>query len=33
MFALYAMTTPGGGFQGGVIVASGAVLIFLGEGY
>ncbi len=31
--ALHAMTTPGGGFQGGVIVASGAVLIFLGEGY
>ena len=27
------MTTPGGGFQGGVIVASGMVLIFLGEGY
>jgi multicomponent Na+:H+ antiporter subunit B len=31
--ALHAMTTPGGGFQGGVIIASGAVLIFLGEGY
>lgn len=31
--ALHAMTTPGGGFQGGVIVASGMVLIFLGEGY
>ena len=31
--ALHAMTTPGGGFQGGVIVASGALLIFLGEGY
>jgi multicomponent Na+:H+ antiporter subunit B len=31
--ALHAMTTPGGGFQGGVIVASGTVLIFLGEGY
>ena len=31
--ALHAMTTPGGGFQGGVIVASGALLLFLGEGY
>ena len=31
--ALHAMTTPGGGFQGGVIIASGTVLIFLGEGY
>ena len=31
--ALHAMTTPGGGFQGGVIMATGAVLIFLGEGY
>ncbi len=31
--ALHAMTTPGGGFQGGVIVASGTLLIFLGEGY
>ncbi len=31
--ALHAMTTPGGGFQGGVIIASGAALIFLGEGY
>lgn len=31
--ALHAMTTPGGGFQGGVIMASGALLLFLGEGY
>ena len=31
--ALHAMTTPGGGFQGGAILASGTVLIFLGEGY
>ncbi len=31
--ALHAMTTPGGGFQGGVIVASGALLIYLGDGY
>lgn len=31
--ALHAMTTPGGGFQGGVIIASGTMLIFLGEGY
>jgi len=30
---LHAMTTPGGGFQGGVIVASGTLLVFLGEGY
>jgi len=37
LFGLYvvahAMTTPGGGFQGGVIVASGTLLVFLGEGY
>lgn len=31
--ALHATTTPGGGFQGGVIIASSAVLIYLGEGY
>jgi multicomponent Na+:H+ antiporter subunit B len=31
--ALHAMTTPGGGFQGGVIIASATMLIFLGEGY
>ncbi len=31
--ALHAMTTPGGGFQGGVIAASGALLVFVGEGY
>ena len=31
--ALHATTTPGGGFQGGVILASGALLVFLGEGY
>jgi multicomponent Na+:H+ antiporter subunit B len=31
--ALHAMTTPGGGFQGGAIVASGTLLIYLGEGY
>ena len=31
--ALHAMTTPGGGFQGGVIIASGTLLFFLGEGY
>lgn len=31
--AVHAMTTPGGGFQGGVIIASGTLLVFLGEGY
>lgn len=31
--ALHAMTTPGGGFQGGVIIAGGLLLVFLGEGY
>jgi multicomponent Na+:H+ antiporter subunit B len=31
--ALHAMTTPGGGFQGGVIIASGLFLLFLAEGY
>lgn len=31
--AAHAMTTPGGGFQGGVIAATAALLLFLGEGY
>jgi len=31
--AVHAMTTPGGGFQGGVIAATSALLVFLGEGY
>ncbi len=31
--ALHAMTTPGGGFQGGVIIASGLLLLFFGESY
>lgn len=30
---LHAMTTPGGGFQGGVIVASGLLLVYLGQSY
>lgn len=31
--ALHATVTPGGGFQGGCIVGSGAILLYLGEGY
>ena len=31
--ALHVTVTPGGGFQGGVIGASGLLLIYLGEGY
>jgi multicomponent Na+:H+ antiporter subunit B len=30
---LHAQLTPGGGFQGGVIIGSGLLLLFLGEGY
>ena len=30
---LHAMTTPGGGFQGGVIFGTGLMLVWLGEGY
>jgi multicomponent Na+:H+ antiporter subunit B len=30
---LHATVTPGGGFQGGVIIASGLMLVYLGEGY
>ena len=30
---LHAQLTPGGGFQGGVIIASGMLLLYLGEGY
>lgn len=37
LFGLYVVlhgtVTPGGGFQGGVIVASGLLLVYLGEGY
>jgi multicomponent Na+:H+ antiporter subunit B len=31
--ALHAMTTPGGGFQGGVIIATGMLMAFFGDGY
>jgi multicomponent Na+:H+ antiporter subunit B len=31
--ALHGTVTPGGGFQGGVIAASGLMLLYLGEGY
>jgi multicomponent Na+:H+ antiporter subunit B len=31
--ALHGMTTPGGGFQGGAILASALFMVFLGEGY
>lgn len=31
--ALHATVTPGGGFQGGVVAASGVLLVYLGEGY
>jgi multicomponent Na+:H+ antiporter subunit B len=31
--ALHAMTTPGGGFQGGVIIATGLLMAGLGDGY
>ena len=31
--ALHATSTPGGGFQGGVIIAAGFLLVYLGEGY
>jgi multicomponent Na+:H+ antiporter subunit B len=30
---LHGTATPGGGFQGGVIVASSVILVYLGEGY
>lgn len=30
---LHGTVTPGGGFQGGVVIASGLMLVFLGEGY
>ena len=31
--ALHATVTPGGGFQGGVILATAFLLVYLGEGY
>jgi len=31
--ALHATVTPGGGFQGGVVAASGLLMVYLGEGY
>lgn len=31
--AVHAMTTPGGGFQGGVIIATGLLMQFLSDGY
>ena len=31
--AIHSTATPGGGFQGGVILASGLLLLYLGEGY
>ncbi|MGH6876009.1 MAG: MnhB domain-containing protein [Rhizomicrobium sp.] len=30
---LHATVSPGGGFQGGVVIASGLVFVYLGEGY
>jgi multicomponent Na+:H+ antiporter subunit B len=31
--ALHGMTTPGGGFQGGVVIGSAVLMVFLGERY